>query len=280
MVGRMRRESARVLRSLLESYQRPVSVEWTWLDRSDGLLGNLRAQAGIPTPVLRRLGVLAIVFGCVGFCLGGVAVGGSVIVIGTVGIGLRVWRRARANRQAVDRDLPALLTSVASSVRAGVDPVSALLAARDYFPKETPIVREIETLQRGLANGGDEEELLEAFLTIYSSQEGELFKRCLILSRRHGSSLSDPLHRITRVVRQRQSFRRKVKAALAMHRMSAIGIALCAAAMGALQLAMNPHALGIAMHHPTGSVLLVGGTFLICSGVVWMMMMGREAATR
>jgi Flp pilus assembly protein TadB len=122
--------------------------------------------------------------------------------------------------------------------------------------------------------------LLEAFLAIYSSQEGELFKRCLILARRHGSSLAEPLHRITRVVRQRQSFRRKVKAALAMHRMSAIGIALCAVAMGALQLVMNPHSLDIAIHHPTGRVLLIGGICLISCGLVWMMMMGREATTR
>ena len=276
----MRRQSVRVLRSLLESYQRPVGVESTRSDRVDGLLGVLCAQAGIPAAVLRRNGIFAVLGAGVGFSVGGLAVGGTLMAIGIGGIGLRVWRRARSNRQAIDRDLPALLTSVASSVRAGVDPVSALLSARDYFQKETPLVREIEGLQRGLVSGGDEEELLEAFLAIYSSQEGELFKRCLILARRHGSSLGEPLHRITRVVRQRQSFRRKVKAALAMHRMSAIGIALCAVAMGALQLVMNPHSLDIAIHHPTGRVLLIGGICLISCGLVWMMMMGREATTR
>jgi Flp pilus assembly protein TadB len=129
-------------------------------------------------------------------------------------------------------------------------------------------------------NGDDEEEVLEGFLSVYGSQEGELFTRCLILSRRHGSALADPLHRITKVVRQRQSFRRKVVAALAMHRMSAIGIALCAVAMGALQLSMNPSAFDIALHHPVGSVLLLVGGALIAIGVVWMMMMGRETATR
>jgi Flp pilus assembly protein TadB len=82
------------------------------------------------------------------------------------------------------------------------------------------------------------------------------------------------------VVRQRQSFRRKIKAALAMHRMSAIGIALCAVAMGALQLGMNPHALDISMHHPVGRPLLLGGIALIVTGLGWMMMMGREASTR
>jgi tight adherence protein B len=180
----------------------------------------------------------------------------------------------------VDRDLPALLTSVASSVRAGIDPVSALLGAREYLLKGSPLVRELEQLRDRLSNGDEEEEALEAFLSIYESQEGELFKRSLILSRRHGSSLADPLHRITKVVRQRQSFRRKVAAALAMHRMSAIGIALCAVAMGALQLGMNPRALDVALNHPVGGVLLIVGGALIVTGVVWMMVMGREAAAR
>jgi Flp pilus assembly protein TadB len=203
-----------------------------------------------------------------------------LLVIGISFMFLRLWRKAKAHRWAIDRDLPALLTSIASSVRAGIDPLSALISARDYFPKETILVREVEKVRERLSQGEDEEEVIERFLAVYASQEGELFKRCLILSRRHGSSLAEPLHRITRVVRQRQSFRRKVKAALAMHRMSAIGIALCAAAMGALQFGMNPRAFDIAMNHPVGSKLLIAGVGLIVTGVVWMMMMGREAAAR
>lgn len=205
----------------------------------------------------------------------------AVFAVGALGVMcLRVWRRALVNRRAVDRDLPALLTSVASSVRAGIDPLSALLSSRDYFPRETPLMQEVERIREGLSNGVDEEEILESFLMTYESQEGELFKRCLILSRRHGSSLAEPLHRITRVVRQRQSFRRKIRAALAMHRMSAIGIALCAVAMGGLQLGMNPQAFDVAMEHPTGGKLLVGGVCLIITGVMWMMLMGREASSR
>jgi Flp pilus assembly protein TadB len=158
-----------------------------------------------------------------------------------------------------------------------MDPLSALVGARQYFPKDTVLVREIERIQQGLAEGRDEEELLEEFLLLYDNQDGELFKRCLVLSRRHGGSLADPLHRITRVVRQRQSFRRKTNAALAMHRMSAIGIALCAGAMTALQCAMNPESLDLAFHHPIGGKLLIGGGGMMVIGLGWMFRMGREA---
>jgi tight adherence protein B len=280
MVGRKSRENAKMLRALLDSYQRPVVLQVISTKARDKGFEMLCAQARIPLATLRTWIVLTGALGLGGALLGGVRMGVMFSIIGMIVVCLRVWRRALRNRSAVDRDLPALLTSVASSVRAGIDPLSALLAASDYLPKDTPIVHEVEKIRLGLAKGEDEEALLEDFLTVYASPEGDLFKRCLILSRRHGSSLADPLHRITRVVRQRQSFRRKVRAALAMHRMSAIGIALCAVAMGALQLGMNPRAFDLALAHPLGGALLVGGGALIVVGVIWMMMMGREATNR
>jgi Flp pilus assembly protein TadB len=51
-------------------------------------------------------------------------------------------------------------------------------------------------------------------------------------------------------------------------------------AMGALQLGMNPRAFDLALAHPLGGALLVGGGALIVVGVIWMMMMGREATNR
>jgi len=274
------RESVRILRTLLESYQLGAYSQLLSTPEEPRNRCGLIAQARLSSSTVRAWLLLSLVGGATILLVAGI--GASVLfVVGAVGmIGLRIWRRAHVNRRAIDRDLPALLTSVASSVRAGIDPLSALINARNYFSPETPLMQEVERIRDGLAKGGDEEELLESFLTTYESQEGELFKRCLILSRRHGSSLAEPLHRITKVVRQRQSFRRKIRAALAMHRMSAIGIALCAVAMTALQLGMNPHAFDVALQHPTGGKLLLGGGSLIITGVMWMMLMGREASSR
>lgn len=268
------------MRALLSSYQRARHYESVPSKPCNGDFATLCARAGITPGFMRRSLLGAVVIGIVGCGVGGVALGATMTSIGLGAVCLGVSLRARRNRRAVDRDLPALLTSVASSVRAGIDPVTALITAREYLQKSAPVARELEQVRDRLVNGEDEEAVLEGFLSIYASQEGELFKRCLILSRRHGSALAEPLHRITKVVRQRQSFRRKVSAALAMHRMSAIGIALCAVAMGALQFGMNPHAIDIAVHHPVGGLLLVVGASLIALGVVWMMVMGREAAAR
>jgi tight adherence protein B len=241
-------------------------------------LNRLLTQAHVSRRVVRHRTLIATAAGLVVWgVLGGKAAAVSW-ALGLSWVFLAVWLKARVHKRDIERDLPALLTSVASSVRAGVDPLAAVIGASEYLPKGSVLSKELDQVKYALSEGRDEEIVLEEFLAVYRNQEGELFKRCLILSRRHGGSLADSLHRITKVVRQRQSFRRKTRAALAMHRMSAIGIALCAVAMGSLQCAMNPRSVEIAISHSVGGKLLVFGGALIAVGIIWMMVMGREVS--
>ena len=184
--------------------------------------------------------------------------------------------RSKRRRATIERDLPALLTSVASSVRAGIDPLSAIADCDQYLPVDSPFREEARLFRERLKAGEDEFEAIESFLSWDSSSEVELFKRCVVLSRQHGSSLAEPLHRVVRVVRQRQSFKRKTRAALAMHRMSAIGIALCAALIALMQGIMNAKGVAVALTNTAGIVLLSVGGVLIVSGVFWMLSMGKE----
>lgn len=202
----------------------------------------------------------------------------------SVAMGIWGWllirSRARARERELDRDLPTLLTSVASSVRSGLDPLAAVLMARSFFPHGSVVNQAIAEMARRCDEEGREEQAIEGWLDNFSNPDVELFKDCLIISRRQGSSLADPLHRITRVVRQRQSFRRKTRSALAMHRMSAVGIALCAIVIGGIQLAMNPQGMHEAIHHTLGARFLCGGVVLIIGGVVWMVRIGSTEEVR
>jgi Flp pilus assembly protein TadB len=200
----------------------------------------------------------------------------TVCALGAAGLYLFASRKEKRRHAAIERDLPALLTSVASSVRAGIDPLRAIGDAEEYFPADSPFVSEVRLFKQRIGAGEDEFETIEQFLADDDHADVELFKRCILLSRRHGSSLADPLHRVVRVVRQRQSFKRKTRAALAMHRMSAIGIALCAMLIAAMQAAMNAKGVAIAFERPAGIVLLSLGGVLIGLGVGWMLTMGRE----
>jgi tight adherence protein B len=185
-------------------------------------------------------------------------------------------RKERQRCSLLERDLPTLLTSVASSVRAGVDPLVAVAGAKDFFPVGSEMQRELVSFSQALSAGGDEYETIDAFMLGVPSPEADLFKRCLTMSRRHGASLAEPLHRITKVIRQRHSFRRKTGAALAMHRLSAFGIALCAATIALIQFITNASAVRGALADSVGRTLLSIGALLIALGVFWMTRMGRE----
>jgi Flp pilus assembly protein TadB len=185
-------------------------------------------------------------------------------------------RAERWRREAIDRDLPAFLTTVASSVRAGIDPIRAICDSESYFAPQSPFVPEIRKVKDSIAQGQDEAVVIRAFFESVYSCDLELFKQCLVLSRQLGGSLAEPLHRVVRVVRNRQSFRRKTRAALAMHRMSALGIALCAVIIVGMQLAVDSSRVVMTIQHPVGKVLLGGGVALITIGVFCMLRMGRE----
>ena len=280
MINRNDRKGKRIIRQLVASYQRPTISENHRFMPESLALSRLLTQAHVSKQVLRQRTLLATAAGLVVWVvLGGKAAAVSW-ALGGLGVFISVWQKARSHKRDIERDLPALLTSIASSVRAGIDPLAAVIAAHEYLPRGSILSKELEQVGHALSEGRDEEMVLEQFLAVYRNQEAELFKRCLILSRRHGGALAESLHRITKVARQRQSFRRKTRAALAMHRMSAIGIALCAGAMGTLQLTMNPRSVDLAVSHPVGGKLLAVGGALIALGIIWMMMMGREVSRR
>jgi Flp pilus assembly protein TadB len=202
---------------------------------------------------------------------------GSVLALAGVCVAI-LRARVKARARAIERDLPALLTAVASSVRAGIDPLRALLDSHEYLAVGSPLGDEVRVLRQKIASGGEELACIEEFLSMDANRDVELFKRCLVLSRRHGSALAEPLHRVVKVVRQRQSFTRKTRAALAMHTMSALGIVLCAILIACIQVGMNPAGVRAALDDPRGVVLLSAGGALILIGVFWMSRMGREEA--
>jgi len=248
-------------------------------DKRKGMVQRELHAAGVESRTAASwiLGAFALSFS-VGLAARSVVIGLGALLLGALAVISCARRRARQRRAQLERDLPALLTSIASSVRAGIDPITALMNAHEFFPPDSLLAQEIREFRRGIRAGEDEERLIEGFMEGLSLADLELFKRCIILSRRHGASLAEPLHRVVRVVRQRQSFRRKTRGALAMHRLSAIGIAACAVFIGGLQVVMNLSGVALTWQHPVGSKFLMAGLGLIGIGIVWMMSLGREEA--
>lgn len=193
------------------------------------------------------------------------------IVLGALVVFVGIKRRVFARAEAFERDYPAFLISLASSIRTGLDPLSALMQSERLFGRKSIVRSEILKLKDCIGKGETEESSVRQFGRHIAHPDIELFRTAFILARREGSSLAPCLQRLTKVIRQRQSFRRKIKAAVAMQKLSSLGIAGCTIFIGVIQAVMNPQALQDAIADPMGFKALVAGGLLILTGLVWMM---------
>ncbi len=183
----------------------------------------------------------------------------------------RVYRRA----ESFERDYTALLLSLASSVRTGLDPLMALTELYKLFHKESEIYRQLIALKRNIDSGMTESVAMTDFARDIRHPDLALFRTAFLLARREGSSLGNCLERLARVTRARQSFRRKARAAVAMQKLSALGIVGCCIAIAIIQFFANPEGFIKATQNPLGQRIMYGGITLLACGVFWMLRLAR-----
>ncbi len=170
-----------------------------------------------------------------------------------------------------EKDYTALLVSLASSIRSGQDPIVALCNAEKLFQSSSEVSKAIKKFKIKIEKGISEEDAILSFANDIDHSDISLFRSSFLLARKEGSSIGECLHRLAKVTRQRQSFRRKIRAAVAMQKLSAFGISGCAVVIGIIQYTSNPKAMQMAMNHPVGHKIMIAGVFLIFMGMVWML---------
>lgn len=190
---------------------------------------------------------------------------------------LILLRKSSKRSSEFEMDYPAFLISLASSIRCGLDPLSAFLSCKDLFTKESPIYQAILESSNKIEEGVPEKDVINKFAYTIKHPDIALFRAAFILSRSEGSSLSKCLQRIAKVVRSRQSFRRKINAAVAMQKLSAFGIIGAVFGMFVLQLASGKEALEAAWNNPLGEKLIFTSITLISIGAIWMLKMTRSS---
>lgn len=175
-----------------------------------------------------------------------------------------------------EKDYPAFLISLASAVKSGKDPLQALISIRELFLDGSILKEKLkETLDR-ISTGETQEDAIFKFADDIKHPDIDLFRVAFILSKREGSGLYKPLNRLTRVTRQRQSFRRKTKGAVAMQKMSGYGILLSGMFIAGMQIVMNKDNFIVAIHDPMGVKIMLAGGMLLLAGIGWMMYITRE----
>lgn len=186
-----------------------------------------------------------------------------------------IERRCQKRQLAFDRDYTALLMSLASGIKTGLDPLIALTQSAQLFQKDSIMCTELESINTALEEGLSEDSAIARFGSRVRHPDIKLFRMAFALARKEGASLSYCLQRLARVTRQRQSFRRKTRGAVAMQKLSAFGIAGCTLLIGAIQGVTNSGAFVEAFLHPIGRVLLILGLLLVVIGIIWMLKMAK-----
>lgn len=188
-------------------------------------------------------------------------------------ISLKLLNRKRV--LSFDRDYPAFLLSLRSSIRTGHDPLTALTRSGVLFNEGSVMRREIATISLGLEKGMTEEDALKNFALSVHHPDVPLFRVGFMLARIHGASLAPCIDRLVRTTRLRQSFRRKIASSVAMQKLSSFGVAGCAVIVPLMQLASRPEDLIQAWNHPLGGKVLVIGVGCVFGGLGWMLSMTR-----
>lgn len=192
-------------------------------------------------------------------------------------IALYLFRSHQTLSQAIkfEREYPALLLALASSVRAGADPLVALMQLESLFPPASEVAKAIATFRETIDGGADEEQAIVEFASSLKHPDITMFRTALQIARREGASISSTLYRLVRVTRSRQSLRRKARAAVMSQRLSSLGIAALALLIALGSAVANPGLLGDAVTHPLGSSMMWCGGLLIAVGVIWSLILTR-----
>lgn len=240
------------------------------LEVAPSTLFSLAGAQNSKTPTIARL----LIVSCISAALVVVFSSASFLLL-ALAYALLEYRflisRVRRRSLDFDKDYPALVLSLASSVKAGVDPLDALVRAKDLFAEKAVITTELRLLSDRIDAGWDKSKAIASFGATVDHTDIKLFVTALLLNQTEGASIAETLQRLVRVTRQRQSFQRKLRAAMAMQKVSAVGISLCFLSIAAFQFVTNREGLVRTWHNALGHSMVLGGMCCMGVGFLWMM---------
>jgi tight adherence protein B len=243
-----RRIDLRGLDSLIRAAQAPISVERFFL---------LSALAGfffmlIPLVFFRHPAVIMLA-AAAGLCL-------------PTGI-LRVMRARR--EEALVQQLPEAIDSIVRSLRAGQSVDSAIEEVIGGFPP--PIGAEFRSIREEVSMGLPFEIALNHFQRRFPRVvDVKILCVAFIIQRETGGNLTEILAGLSSTIRERFRLKRKVKAATAEGRMTAVILGCLPAVFAGVTWLIKPDYVGVLLHHPTGKKLLLAVIILELIGFILM----------
>jgi tight adherence protein B len=239
------------------------------------LMENLRRtieQAGW-TVLAYRLVLLSFVLAIVGAFFGWTLTRMPIAALGGAVIGfaiplLRVWSARRDRLMKFEEQLPDAIDSMKRALKAG-HPFSATLklVAEDM---EDPIAREFELTFADVNYGNDLRRAMLGLLQRVPSLTVMALVTSVLVQKETGGNLAEILEQISKVIRGRFRFQRRVKTLSAEGRLSAWILALVPLVLFAVITVTTPAYLPVLLDDPVGKKLIVGGAILAVIGIAWV----------
>jgi tight adherence protein B len=259
---------------LLSRFQQPLAASEAQLRRLPfwGWIEALVERSDLPLRAVELF--YATVAGMVVLGLLGLAAGMSpaaVLVLECSAVVLlRGWLALRISRRrrAFEDQLPELLTSLGSALRAGHGLNQALAGVAADSPE--PVRSEFGRVLAESRLGRPLEDALIDLGARIGSDDLDFVLDAVVIQRQVGGSLAGIFEIVGESVRQRQQFNLRLRALTAMGRTSALVLVALPFGLATVLSALNPGYLGPLFSTSAGHAMLVVGAVLTVVGTVWL----------
>lgn len=257
-----------------EKYLRDLSPLEQQLESLPGMeaLAHMIEQSG-GTTLAHQLVAISILLAAGGAFVAGMMLHNLLAALAGAAVGavapfIKI-RHARAQRFAkLEEQLPDAIDVLRRALRAGHPLGACLKLVAEDMPQ--PIAKEFELAFADINYGNDVRRAFLGFLERVPSVTMMSFVTAVLVQRETGGNLAEVLDQISRVVRGRFKFYRKVRTLSAEGRMSAWVLAMVPLVLVSLISYTSPDYLPVLAHDPTGRKLILAAVGLGFLGVLWI----------
>jgi tight adherence protein B len=257
-----------------EKYLRDLSPLEQQLENLPGMeaLAHMIEQSG-GTMLAHHLVAAAMLLAAAGAFVAGMMLHNVLAALAGAGAGAMLpffkIRHARGQRFAkLEEQLPDAIDVLRRALRAGHPLGACLKLVAEDMPQ--PIAKEFELAFADINYGNDVRRAFLGFLERVPSVTMMSFVTAVLVQRETGGNLAEVLDQISRVVRGRFKFFRKVRTLTAEGRMSAWVLAMVPLVLVSLISYTSPDYLPVLAHDPTGRKLIGVAVGLAFLGVLWI----------
>jgi tight adherence protein B len=247
-----------------------------WLNRT---LKRLRFMKGIgllieSSGVRTNVGTIVLIMlllAVIGVTMGSLLLNNTPagILLGTVlGAFPLLWLKSRkAKRMShFETQLPEAMDMIVRALRAGHAFTNSLKLIADEF--DDPMGEEFRKVVDEINFGLGVDRALENLSRRVDVPDLKFFVTAVNIQRESGGNLAEILSTISRLIRERFSFRRHVKTLSAEGRFSAVVLCLLPIVVGVVIYNMNPEFMSALLDHPMGKYVIMAELVLMTLGVL------------